>query len=151
MKLINSFICLLAFSLSINGCGSSSSQSQQEVVTQKNTGTTITPNYTGATLTQNDSGTTFVLIKDQIVTVSLHAYPSTGYLWEVVPGVESILPQQGVQYVLDSNLIGAGGTFTYTFKATALGTGNLKLIYRRPWETGVLPYQVFEINVVIVS
>jgi len=125
-------LALLMVSLSVCGCGSSSAQPQAIAVTQKESGTTVT------------------LHKDQVMTLSLQGNGSTGYVWELVPGVETILTQQGTPlFVADSNATGAGGTYTYSFKATATGTGTLKLIYHRPWETDATPLQTVEMTVLI--
>lgn len=103
-------------------------------------------------LSQNATGSTVSLIPGQIVTVSLQGSGATGFTWEVVPGVESILVKRGdSQFVPDSNAVGSAGTYTFTFEAIALGTGSLKLIYHRPWETDVAPLQTFQVTVVIAK
>src|SRR6185369_12820098 len=103
-------------------------------------------------LSQSDSGKTVSLHQNQIMTVSLQGNGSTGYTWDVVPGAESILAQQGnTEFVADSNAIGSGGTYKFTFKATALGTAPLNLIYHRPLEAGVAPLQTFGMTVTVGS
>jgi inhibitor of cysteine peptidase len=103
-------------------------------------------------LTQNATGSTVSLVPGQIVTVSLPGSGSTGYTWEVVPGIESILLKQGdPQFVPDSNAVGSAGVYTFTFEAIAAGTGSLNLIYHRPWETDVAPLQTFQVSVVVAN
>ena len=137
MKNVSFFLLLvvLAFSFSVAGCGSSSDEPQT------------------VALIQSDSGKTVSLHQNQTMTISLKGNASTGYGWEVVPGAESILTQQGnSQYVPDSTepgMVGGGGTYTYTFKAAALGTASLQLIYRAPWMTGTPPAQTFAVTVVV--
>ena len=105
---------------------------------------------TSVVLTQNAAGSTFTLLPGQIMTVSLQGNGSTGYLWEVEPGIESILVQRGnPQFVPDSDAVGSAGVYTFTFEAVAAGTGSLKLIYHRPWETDVAPLQTFQVAVVV--
>lgn len=99
-------------------------------------------------LTQTDSGSTIYLKQHQKFTVSLPGNRTTGYNWEVVsaPG----LSQQGEpEFVADSNATGAGGTFRYSFITASEGTGGLKMVYRRPWETGTAPLTTFEITAII--
>jgi inhibitor of cysteine peptidase len=128
-------LIVLALSCLVLGCGSSSDTSPQVVA-----------------LNQSDSGTTVSLRQNQIMTVSLQGNGSTGYTWDVVPGAESILTQQGnPEFVADSNAIGSGGTYKFTFKATAFGTASLNLIYHRPFETGVAPLQTFGATVTVGS
>lgn len=127
----------LSFSFSVVGCGSSSDTSPQPQT---------------VVLSQSDSGTTASLHQNQFMTVSLQGSGSTGYTWDVMPGAESILAQQGnPEFVPDSNAIGSGGTYKFTFKATALGTAPLNLIYHRPFEAGVAPLQTFGITVAVGS
>ena len=137
MKNVSFFLLLvvLSFSFSVAGCGSSSDESLTVALTQSDTGTTVT------------------LHQNQTLTVSLKGNGSTGFVWEIVPGAESILTQQGdAQYVPDNTApgtVGGGGTYTYTFKATALGTASLTLIYHQPWMTSTPPAQTFAVTVVV--
>lgn len=131
------FLLVLSFSFSVVGFGNCSDTSP--------------PSQTVA-LSQSDSGTTVSLHQNQIMTVSLQGNGSTGYTWNVILGAESILAQQGnPEFVADSNAIGSGGTYKFTFKATALGTAPLNLIYHRPFETGVAPLLTFGITVAVGS
>jgi inhibitor of cysteine peptidase len=105
-----------------------------------------------STVTNADGSTTVSLHLNQIMTVSLQGNGSTGYMWDVLPGAESILAQQGAsQFVSDSNAPGSGGMYQFMFKAIASGTAKLNLIYHRPFETGIAPMQTFEITAVVGS
>lgn len=69
------------------------------------------------------------------LTISLPANPSTGYSWVVSSTNPAILTQIGdPEFSAKSDLIGAGGTMTFHFKATAAGQDSLQLNYLRPWE-----------------
>jgi inhibitor of cysteine peptidase len=130
-------LVILLASFSVLGCGSSADTSSQPQP---------------VALSQSDSGTTITLHQNQIMTLSLQGNGSTGYTWAVVPGAESILTQQGnPDFMADSNAIGSGGTYKFTFKATAPGTATLNLIYHRPSETGVAPLQTFGLTMTIGS
>jgi len=112
--------------------------------------------HADAALTQSDAGSTVSIQKGQTLAVSLHGNGSTGFLWEVEPGSESILEHQPerFQFVPDNtgpHLAGSGGTYTRFFKAIAPGTASLKLANRGPGETGVAPMETFEVTIVVGS
>jgi inhibitor of cysteine peptidase len=101
-------------------------------------------------LTDADTGSSVQLRQGQDLEVTLQGNPTTGYTWEVLPGAETILEQQGEpKYEAESNLLGAGGSFTFTFKAVTEGETSLRLIYHRTFEPGVAPLQTFEAKVVV--
>ena len=95
-------------------------------------------------------GQLVVLGREQTLEVSLEANPTTGYTWEVATINDSILHQLGeAQFLPESTAVGAGGTQTFRFEAVGTGQTELRLVYRRPWEQGVAPLQVFSLNVVV--
>ena len=101
-------------------------------------------------LTESDSGRTVGLSQGQPLSVSLRENSSTGFTWEIVPGSELFLSQQGPsQYLPDSNIVGAGGVRTFTFKAVASGHTTLRLIYHQPWATNVDPLKTFEVAIIV--
>jgi len=101
-------------------------------------------------LTEEDSGKTIEVKAGDTFVVSLKGNITTGYDWSIANLDERFLQQQGeADYESDSDLIGAGGTATYTFKALSAGQTTLKLIYSRPFEPDNPPEKTFEINVVI--
>lgn len=103
-------------------------------------------------LTASDSGSKVSLQQGQSISVSLQENSTTGYIWEIVPGSELLLAEQGTsQFVADSNAIGSGGVRTFKFMAIASGNCTLKLIYHQPWMTSVAPAQTFEVSIVIGS
>ena len=96
----------------------------------------------------SDNGGQVDLNVGQILVVSLESNPTTGYRWEVAEIDDEILRQEGeAEYEAESDLVGAGGVETFRFKALAAGEGELKLVYRRSWEEGVEPIEVFSIEV----
>ena len=101
-------------------------------------------------LTEEDSGKTIEVKAGDSFIVSLKENITTGYGWSFANLDEQFLQQQGeASYESDSDLIGAGGTATYTFKALSAGQTTLKLIYSRPFEPDNPPEKTFEISVVI--
>jgi inhibitor of cysteine peptidase len=90
-----------------------------------------------------ESGQTLHLAVGQYLEVSLGANPTTGYAWQFDAQSIAVLTQQGDPlYVPDNTgtaeqpVTGGGGVETWKFKAVQVGTGTLRLDYRRSWETG---------------
>ncbi len=103
-------------------------------------------------LTETDSGSNVTLRQGQMLEVSLAENGSTGYLWEIVPGTESILSAQGSSFVAtDPGLPGGGGVRTFTFMTVASGNTVLTIILRQPWMTNVAPARTFEVAIVVVN
>ena len=101
-------------------------------------------------ITQDMNGQTVNLVKEDTLILTIDGNPTTGYNWEVGEVDQTILEPLGEpEYDSDSALIGSGGTYTFTFKAAAAGTTNLKLIYYRSFEKDVPPVETFEITVVV--
>lgn len=84
------------------------------------------------------TGDTFETTIGRSFTIALDANPTTGYGWK-----QSIKDQTVVAYVSDvynaeardPQVVGGGGTDTFTFKALAKGTTTITLTYARPWES----------------
>lgn len=78
--------------------------------------------------------------------VALAANPTTGYRWE--PHFDAALLQ-----LLDGHFagsgpgIGSGGTERFRFRAIAAGEDDLRMIYRRPWETAAAQALAFELHI----
>jgi inhibitor of cysteine peptidase len=96
------------------------------------------------------NGQTITVKAGEVIEVSLAGNPTTGYNWYAVNLDETILTQSGeADFKSDSSAIGSGGIITNSFKAEAAGTTTLTLEYKRSWEEGVEPIQVFTITVVV--
>jgi len=70
--------------------------------------------------------------------IVLESNHSTGYgwYWENKPD-KSIIDSIDVDYVLNSKaLIGSGGREIWEFKAKEKGEQMIRLVYKRPWESG---------------
>ena len=103
-------------------------------------------------LSESDDGSQVELKKGDTLVVTLEGNPTTGYLWEVEePGsITGVLQQAGEsEFKASSDALGAGGTETLRFKATDAGQATLKLVYHRPWETGVEPLETFQVQVTV--
>ena len=102
---------------------------------------------------ETENGGTMTVRTGDIIQVVLKGNPTTGYSWTaaLADGDTAILEQLGdPSYVPDSNLIGAGGTFTFRFKALKAGQAVLKLVYTRPWES-VPALQTFSMTVKVAD
>jgi inhibitor of cysteine peptidase len=101
-------------------------------------------------LSEADNGTTVELAVGQELQVQLAGNPTTGYAWSVTGLDENFLRQQAEpDYQPDSDLIGAGGVYTFHFKALQAGQTSLKLAYARSFEPDVPPEKIFAIEVLI--
>jgi predicted secreted protein len=101
-------------------------------------------------LTQADSGSTITLHPDDTLEIVLQGNPTTGYTWEVKPGSEALLKQQGeAVFTPDSKALGSEGRITFRFDVVAEGKGSLVLLYRRTFEQEIKPLRTFGIRVVV--
>jgi len=97
-----------------------------------------------------DDGRDVTLQKGQTLTIKLEGNPTTGYSWEVVESNDAILQQVGeAEFEPESDLLGAPGTQTLRFEAMETGQMELKLVYRRSWETDVEPLETFTVQVTV--
>lgn len=104
-------------------------------------------------LTAVNEGSQQQLTRGQTLVVTLESNPTTGYTWAVAEVDKKVLAQVG-DSVYDSsntnpNIVGAGGTETFRFRAENTGTTTLALFYRRSWETGVPPIKTFNVKVTV--
>jgi inhibitor of cysteine peptidase len=101
-----------------------------------------------------DNGKSYTVKVGDTIEVAIAGNMTTGYSWTAALGDKdaALLQQVGEPvYVEDStgeSLVGAGGTFTFTFKALAKGEATLTLAYSRPWES-TPPIQTFAVTVTI--
>ena len=91
------------------------------------------------------------LAKGQVLEIKLESNPTTGYSWQVSGVKESnVLDQVGKpEYQSDSNLVGAGGTEKYRFRAMEKGNAELVFEYRRPWEKGKAPARKYVVGLTV--
>lgn len=98
--------------------------------------------------TADDDGTSIVLEPGASFSVVLPGNATTGYSWQVEGIDAAILSAAEPVYVSDSELVGAGGVYTFTFTAAAAGETELRLVYLRPWEQ-VAPLETFTMTVTV--
>ncbi len=105
---------------------------------------------TAVALEAKDNGRQIELQKGQTLVINLEGNPSTGYTWEPVDLEGAIVRQVGeTEFHAESDLVGAPGTQTLRFEALKAGQMDLRLVYHRPWETGVEPLQTFTVHLTV--
>jgi len=94
-------------------------------------------------LSEADNGCTNSVEVGGEIEILLEGNPTTGYQWSLAGFTTNQIQQVGeVNYrqfeSKDKVLrVGVGGRFVFKFKAIKQGQSNIKLIYRRSWETTV--------------
>jgi inhibitor of cysteine peptidase len=95
-------------------------------------GCTLGSSVSTLRLTASDANKTFQIQPGTQVVITLDANPTTGYDWDIDQTNSAILDFQGKVFQATVNgPPGSGGTDTFTFKALAAGTVNLRLKYWR--------------------
>ena len=103
------------------------------------------------TLTDKDTGTTVKLAKGAMLEVKLPSTAGTGFTWQVVKNNPEQLVLQGRSQIIrpDKKVVGGKQTQLFRFKAEWIGTSDLEIVYRRPFEKGKAPAKTFSVTVVI--
>jgi predicted secreted protein len=102
-------------------------------------------------LGEADNGKAYTVKVNDTIAVVIPGNMTTGFSWAAALAEKDAALLQLVgepAYATDSTLVGSGGTFTLTFKATAKGEALLKLVYARPWES-VAPEKIFSATVTV--
>ena len=83
------------------------------------------------------------------IVISLESNPSTGYSWAAVYDQDDLVlvDKNFVSYQGPEELVGAGGTEIFRFKAQKTGQTVITMFYQRPWESGSLETRVFNVLV----
>lgn len=86
----------------------------------------------------------------QEVLISLRSNPSTGFRWEVKQAASGVLKSLGPELYSNPEevgLVGSAGQSSWRYKAEKAGSGQLLMVYRRPWEADVAPASTFDCQV----
>jgi len=92
-------------------------------------------------LSEADNGCTNSVRAGEEIEIILKGNPTTGYEWTLDSSATNRLQQLGkAEYLQDQQagknlMVGVGGKYVFKFKAVEQGAGNIKLVYRRSWET----------------
>jgi len=96
-------------------------------------------------------GDTFETTVGKTFTIALDANATTGYNWSQTTKDTNVVAYVDNAYMATAanpQIIGGGGTDTFTFKAVGKGTTTITLAYARPWES-VPPAQTRTITVTV--
>lgn len=97
---------------------------------------------------EQDDGDTVLLKRGDTLWIALAGNPSTGYAWEVVSVDPAVLEMTGEPlFAPESDLLGAGGTVTLTFKGIGVGETAMELAYQRPFEAQQPPLRTFAVMI----
>jgi inhibitor of cysteine peptidase len=104
-------------------------------------------------LGETDNGKTYTVKAGDTIEVVIPGNPTTGYAWTSALSAKDaalIQPVGKPAYAsaAKDGVVGAGGVYTFTFKAAAAGEALLKLVYSRSWES-VEPLQTFSVTLTI--
>lgn len=105
-------------------------------------------------LSESDNGKAFSVKTGDTIEVAIAGNPTTGYEWVADLSAEdaAVLELVGTPVfasdATDEDVVGAGGVYTFTFKAKAAGQATLRLVYERSFED-VEPIQTFEAAVTV--
>jgi inhibitor of cysteine peptidase len=86
---------------------------------------------------------------------SIESNPSTGYTWQVAPGLnENVVKLSSQEYIATPSTttpppVGVPGKDKFAFTAIGAGHATITLNYVRPWETDVDPEQTVVISVTV--
>jgi inhibitor of cysteine peptidase len=101
-----------------------------------------------AVYTIDDHGSAIALQPGESFTVVLEGNPTTGYGWQMSGLDTAVLTAAEPEFVSDSDLLGAGGEYRFTFTASGSGETQLELVYLRPWEQAA-PLETFTMTVTV--
>ena len=103
-------------------------------------------------LVETDNGGHFTVKAGDTIEVVVAGNPTTGYEWTALNDDAALLKLVGepayVADETDDDIVGSGGTYTFTFTAAGAGEATIELWYARPWES-VQPLRTFEVTVTI--
>ena len=86
-------------------------------------------------LTKDDNGKQVTLKVGEQTLIHLQGNPTTGYGWDVESKPDGV--EITTDYVSDAHppgMVGVGGVYHVTVKATGACSGDVVLGYKRPWE-----------------
>jgi inhibitor of cysteine peptidase len=105
-------------------------------------------------LSEADNGKTYTVKIGDTIEAIIPGNPTTGYAWTSALSekdatlIQSLGEPAYASEASESTIVGAGGVYTFTFKAAAAGEAVLKLVYSRSWES-VEPLQTFAVTLTI--
>ena len=97
---------------------------------------------------QRANSTEVTLAVGQILEIALAENPTTGFRWGLKQsGAPACTPTGDSYDPPAASGVGKAGVRRWRFAGAQAGSGSIELIYRRAWERGTPPAQVFRITV----
>ncbi len=87
-------------------------------------------------LTIDDNGDRVSLSPGEEIRVSLDGNATTGFTWELVENDVTVIAPVGepVYEEATGDMVGTGGTWTWTLRAVGTGESPVRFVYHRTWE-----------------
>jgi inhibitor of cysteine peptidase len=92
--------------------------------------TSVTP----VMITERDEGSGIDIPAGEVLQVSLHENPTTGFRWSIELLDNSLIQFRGDSFSNQATAVGGGGVRTFNFLAVRRGTTDLRLGLARQWE-----------------
>ncbi len=91
---------------------------------------------TSESLTLDSNGERVTLASGDTIEVTLEGNATTGFSWELVDHDPTVITTEGdaVYESAETELVGAGGTWTWTLVAQQPGECVVRFVYHRDWE-----------------
>ena len=103
-------------------------------------------------LTMQDSGRTLSLKQGDTFRIALQSNPTTGFSWieagKPDPDVIRLTAKRFASARKQKNLVGASGETEFVYKAVGPGETEIRLNYKRSWET-VAPAKTFMLKILV--
>jgi len=96
---------------------------------------------------QNDNGHEVTLAVGQVMELSLHENPTTGFRWDLKTKAEPACELVESTFNPPGGPPGNGGMHRWQFRAVQSGSGEIEREYRRPWEKDAAPAKVYKLSV----
>ncbi len=89
-----------------------------------------------SSLTLDDNGERLALAPGDTIEVTLEGNATTGFSWQLVDLDPTVITTEGaaVYETKDTELVGAGGAWTWTLVAQQPGECVVRFVYHRSWE-----------------
>lgn len=105
-------------------------------------------------LTMQDSGRTLSLKPGDSFRIALQSNPTTGFSWseaaEPAPDVIRLTVKRFVSAQKQKDFVGGPGRTEFIYKAVAPGETEIRLNYKRSWET-VAPDKTFMLKIIVTG
>jgi inhibitor of cysteine peptidase len=104
-------------------------------------------------LTAADSGKAIQVANGESIVIRLDANSTTGYSWQQAPGLDEsvvkLVSESYQQATASPDMVGVGGTDTWTYQAVGAGTTTIALAYQRASDPTAA--QSFTVNVTVAQ